>query len=457
MQMRPLSLAALAMLAASAALAQTPTFATLYNFHGSPDGAAPHAGVIVGLSGALYGTTYTGGASKFGTVFGLAPPASAGGPWTETILYSFAGTPDGQYPSAGLAFGPSGSTGALFGTTAEGGSGFNGGGAVFQLSPPTPGSAAWTEAVLFSFPHGGHETGIPNGTLLVQPSGAIFGTNHGSCYNSLKYVPSVFLLTPPAVPGGAWTEFTILNLQVPSGGTDGVCPAAGVVELSGVLYGTAYADGEGVVCGYGPGTGCGTVYALATPSAPGGTWTETTIHSFAGPDGAKPQAPVKPGPGGVLYGTTAFGGAGGACSTPEGIGGCGTVFQLTPPTTPGGTWAEAVLYSFTGANGDGQLPAGNLVLAPDGSLYGTTQYGGSSTSGSPCSYDGASGCGTIFQLTPPTVAGGTWTETVLHNFSGKNGEGSVPNGLILGPGGVLYGTTQGGGTHGGGTVFSITP
>jgi len=101
---------ALATLAMPIAVAQTATFATLYNFHGA-DGAAPQAGVIADVSGNHYGTTYAGGAAKHGTVFELSPPSGTGGPWTENLLYSFLGTPDGQNPGAGLAFGPSGSSG----------------------------------------------------------------------------------------------------------------------------------------------------------------------------------------------------------------------------------------------------------------------------------------------------------------------------------------------------------
>jgi uncharacterized repeat protein (TIGR03803 family) len=96
------------------------------------------------------------------------------------------------------------------------------------------------------------------------------------------------------------------------------------------------------------------------------------------------------------------------------------------------------------------------VLGKNGSLFGTTEYGGSAASGSACVSFGASGCGTVFELKPPAAPGGAWTETVLHSFTGKDGDGAVPQAnLTVGPAGVLYGTTWSGGTAGFGTVFSI--
>ena len=111
-----------ALLVAMCAMAQTttPTVSTLHSFEGAPgDGAGPIAGLVIGGSGVLYGTTSNGGASNQGTVFSLKPPTSTGGSWTETVLHNFSG-PDGALPGTTLAIG---SGGVLYGTTAEGGSG----------------------------------------------------------------------------------------------------------------------------------------------------------------------------------------------------------------------------------------------------------------------------------------------------------------------------------------------
>jgi hypothetical protein len=120
-----------------------------------------------------------------------------------------------------------------------------------------------------------------------------------------------------------------------------------------------------------------------------------------------------------------------------------------------------VLYSFTGQNGDGAYPFGPVVLGKNGVLYGTTEFGGSFG----CySFYGVSGCGTVFQLTPPATPGGAWTETVLHQFTGQNGDGALPEApLALGSNGQLYGTTLyggaggNGGLTGNGAVFVVKP
>jgi uncharacterized repeat protein (TIGR03803 family) len=161
----------------------------------------------------------------------------------------------------------------------------------------------------------------------------------------------------------------------------------------------------------------------------------TTLYSFmGGGDGYIPAAlAVGSAPSGnpVLYGVT----GGGTFNF-------GTVFSLTPPTAPVGTWNKTVLYNFTGGPGDGLSPIA-LVVGAGGVLYGTTSGGGISNTG------------VIFSLTPPTMAGGPWSETILYNFS--SGTPSSTPGLAIGPDGVLYGTTYRGGSVDLGAVYSLTP
>ena len=124
-----------------------------------------------------------------------------------------------------------------------------------------------------------------------------------------------------------------------------------------------------------------------------------------------------------------------------GTEGYGTVFELTPGTP----WTQAVLYSFGGGN-DGANPAAALTLGTGGVLYGTTAAGGSS------------GNGMVFQLTPPAKTGDPWTETVLYSFKGGTADGSGPQGSVTRiANGVLYGTTFTGGAGAAGTVFQLTP
>jgi len=150
------------------------TYSNLYTFSGNADGNSPHSSVIFDSTGALYGTTETGGANNSGVVYKLTPPSGGSGPWTETVLYSFTLGTDGGIPWAGLIFD---SAGNLYGATAAGGdlSCGNGGGCgvLFKLSPPS-GSGAWTETVLYSFV-GGAGGDQPFYTPLLL-NGNLFGT-----------------------------------------------------------------------------------------------------------------------------------------------------------------------------------------------------------------------------------------------------------------------------------------
>jgi len=111
----------------------------------------------------------------------------------------------------------------------------------------------------------------------------------------------------------------------------------------------------------------------------------------------------------------------------------------------------------------GQEPEGVLAIGGNGALYGVTQYGGAvGTGASGCLYGDGEGCGIVFELAPPAVASGSWTETQIYAFTGQNGDGAFPvAGLLIGTDGVLFGVTELGGnpacTDGCGTVFKLTP
>ena len=159
----------------------------------------------------------------------------------------------------------------------------------------------------------------------------------------------------------------------------------------------------------------------------------TVIHKFTGPpDGGFPGGGVIVDSKGNIYGTTSEGGTG-SCD-----GGCGTVYKFSP------SGKETILYSFTGANGDGKYPQGELVRDAAGNLYGTTYGGG--TSGTAC--DGY-GCGTVFKLDPDGE------ETVLYSFSGGVDGATPEEGVVRDSAGNLYGMTKLGGVYGWGTVFAV--
>jgi hypothetical protein len=194
-------------------------------------------------------------------------------------------------------------------------------------------------------------------------------------------------------------EIVVYSFQ---GGADGAYSATLLADKAGNLYGNAYQGGGGACQG-----GCGAVFELTPPGAAGGAWTETVLYHFmGGNDGSLPRGGLIFDSAGNLYGTTLFGG-GGACSDA-----CGTVFELSPPAAAGGAWTETILYRFKGVReGDGNGPYGNVVFDKSGNLYSTTYAGVIA-----CSDSGPWGCGTVFELSPPTATGGVWTETVLYRF-----------------------------------------
>lgn len=237
------------------------------------------------------------------------------------------------------------------------------------------------------------------------------------------------LAVMPTHPAQAQT-FNVIHTF--SGG-DGASPVAGLtIDARGRLYGATQSGGhEGGSC---PPEGCGVIFRLAPQ---GSSWTMTPLYQFEGPsDGATPIARPVFGPNGLLYGTTAAGG-----STGDGL-----VYSLRPPATACKTalcyWTETVLYQFAGGS-DGAGPGfGDVVFDNAGNIYGTTSAGGTAR------------LGTVYELTP---SNGGWTEKVLYSFSVGDGGSQPWSGVILDQAGNLYGTTEGGGAGGCGTVYELSP
>jgi uncharacterized repeat protein (TIGR03803 family) len=215
------------------------------------------------------------------------------------------------------------------------------------------------------------------------------------------------------------------------GGSDGDMPYGPMIaDSAGNLYGTTEFGGS---------QRFGTVFKLTKGT--GGAWTETVLYNFSnGTDGGQPQAGVVMDAAGNLYGTTTAGGDPTCVST---YGYCGVVYKLTPVT--GGVYSESVLVNFTGTNG--LVPQAGLIFDGEGNLYGTTTRGGSL------------GYGTVFKL---ANSGGTWIQTVIHNFAQTDGS-SPALGIVFDSAGNLYGTTYSGGNlsncsgFGCGTVYELSP
>jgi uncharacterized repeat protein (TIGR03803 family) len=376
------------------------TFTVLYTF-GSVTGDAsnPRAGVIRDPAGNLYGTTFGGS----GAVFELTPTASV--PWTETILHTFTGTPDGANPTAGLV---RDSDGNLYGTTFYGGSSNEG--TVFKLAPVTGGG--WTEIILYSFSGGADGAHPYFGSLLLVGS-YLYGTTYEGGDLSCNASSGCGVVFRVKTSGG---HESVLHSFNPSDRNDGAYPYGGVIrDRDGNLYGVTYGGGS---------TGAGVVFELSPVT--GGGWTETLLYTFSDttPDGVNSCAGLVRDAAGNLFGTTS-----GENDMPEASG---TVFEVDAAGN------ESLLHFFAGPPSDGANPKFNLILDAKGNLYGTTPGRGTYNSG------------VIFELSP-TASG--WEEAILYNFTG-GADGSDPQGTLLDSEGNLYGTTYLGGISSG-VVFKF--
>ena len=435
------SICVAAMLVLCAFTASAQTERTIFHFNGTTTSGGPQGNLIADSAGNFYGTTWAGGSNNLGIVYEISPPAPPATTWTQTILYNFNG-PDGAQSTAGLAIDAAGN---LYGTTVYGGNGpctvvavVIGCGVVFELSPPAVLGGSWTESVLYNFQYGS-DSGAPRAALIFDHAGNLYGTASGSGFDgTFNNGGSVFELSPPALPGGSWTETTLFSFPL---AVQGIWPFARLAfDASGNLYGTAYAGGNSRCTGGTGGLGCGLVFQLAPPSLPGGNWTETVLHAFAGgnSDGANPAGAVAINPSGTIVGTTSKGG-----SSASG----GTVFALRPPSTSGGAWAYQTIHAF-GSAGDGADSRSDVTWGGGRSIYGTTTAGGSLNNG------------VVFEITPPASPGSPWTETILHDFlysTTNHADGAVPAGGVIIRDGELFGATTQGGPNKAGTVYGIAP
>jgi uncharacterized repeat protein (TIGR03803 family) len=263
----------------------------LHSFGSGTDGGYPWS-TLIAIQGVLYGTTKYGGtgdcSSGCGTVFSLDSKTGV-----ETVLYRFAGDTDGALPVAGLL----NVNGKLYGTTTIGGSGNYG--TVFSVDPGTG-----AEAVVHRFQNNDVDGILPE-SGLVDLNGTLYGTtSEGGDYGP----GTVYSLDSDTGDEAVLYSFCRLANCV-----DGAEPIAGLHNVKGVLYGTAYKGGP---------HGGGAVFSL-DPA----TGIESVVYGFNEDhmDGIRPQAgliSIK----GTLYGTTFNGGASGKkCRY-----GCGSVFAVTP-------------------------------------------------------------------------------------------------------------------------------
>jgi len=228
----------------------------LWNFGSGTDGATPKCTLAFDASGNLWGTTTSGGANGAGTIFELSPGVSG---WTETFLYSFIGGTDGAAPVAGVIFDPDGD---IYGTTTGGGD-YNRGTAFELLA-----SQGLRKKILHNF-GGFMDGGNPNGGLLMDASGNLYGTTvSGGGVNNDEYLAdgTAYELSPGAPP--AWNETILYQFCDHPICTD-INPYSNLImDSSGNLYGTDYGKG-----------GFSHVFELIPAATP--PWTEVVLASVS--------------------------------------------------------------------------------------------------------------------------------------------------------------------------------
>ena len=281
-------------------------------------------------------------------------------------------------------------------------------------------AAGQTENVLHAFQAGADGYYPEIYPLVLDAAGNVYGTTTygggGNCtFGVYTGCGMIYQLTPPAQTGGAWTENIIWQFQ---GGSDGAIPG-GLLLRGGKLFGTAGTGGSGACSG-----GCGYLFELTPPAATGGSWTKTPVYDFPTADTA--------------CGVTAFDAAGGLYGVGPSSNTNGSICELIPPRSKGGSWTGRTLYVFKGVPrrqsiGDGSGPLG-VTFDSKGTLWGATASGGYCQQ-----FEGGSCFGILFSLTPPSTAGGAWTESVVHRFS--NLDENPISGVVIDKAGALYGIT----------------
>jgi uncharacterized repeat protein (TIGR03803 family) len=321
-----------------------------YTFKGGADGSEPTGALHADSKGNLYGTTFLGGADGDGTVFELKK--GTGKNWRKIILYNFTGN-DGDQPFAGLV---ADQAGDLFGVTTAGGQ--NGQGVVFELKAKT-----FAESVLYSFV--GPEGSAPNGGLVIDSAGNLFGTASTSSLS--PYAGSVFELSPPPAGQSFWT-FT--QLHAFTGGADGGSPQGAMVEDgSGNLYGATFG---------GTGMGDGTLFELSPSPGSFTGYSYQVIFTFNGAAGSNPFGDLALDSSGNLWGSLL---------NSSDVNSSGGLFVVSPPVGGTGSWTQSISYLFNGSSG-GFSPYAGLALDGKGNAYGANFSGGKS------------GVGTAFKFTP---------------------------------------------------------
>lgn len=241
------------------------TKTNLFTFGNTPGPNSPDYGVIFDNTGSLYGVTPLGGAANAGTVYRLNPPVPPATRWSLSVLYEFKDLFDGRNPRGELVFDSHGALNGVAYSSPDWG-------IVFKLTPPCGGLTQWIPTVLYTFKTSA-DGDFPSGRLVVDSTGALYGTTEGG---GAGFAGTVFRLNPPVPPATNWTKKTIVAFN----GTNGETPHGGLIADSlGALYGTTYGGGT---------SSSGTLFKLTPPVPPATAWKLTILFNFGGASGSGP-------------------------------------------------------------------------------------------------------------------------------------------------------------------------
>jgi uncharacterized repeat protein (TIGR03803 family) len=421
-----------------------------FNFHNiaslsqaiSPtsEGISPGGSLYMDSNGNLFGTTATGGAYGYGTVFEIAEPSNA-----YSTLVSFTGN-GGAYSGADPLGLTSDGRGNLLGTTQGGGSSNDG--TIFELAGS---NHAFSSILSFTGIVGNFPGEIPEAGLTSDGNGNLFGTTeYGGTYSdgtvfeligsshsfssvhTFNFTDGAYPLAPPAPDGigdifgttsggGTSSDGSVYEL---AGSNHTFSSVHSFSEDDGASPGDLTPVGNGDLLGTTGGGGwsnAGTVFEVF-----GASHSVNTVQMFTEAGGVNPEGPLISDGNGNFFGTAQNGG-----NSSDGI-----VYELT-----GSSYTPSKLFSFTGTSGanPGANPEAGLIIDGNGNLFGTTLEGGTF------------GYGTVFEI--PAAARGTLINLI--SFSGGNGD--TPEGAVfVDSSGNVFGTTSLGGAYGDGSVFEIT-
>ena len=413
--------------AQTAGVATDPPLNTLYHFTPTDGTAFEYSSLIQASDGNFYGVSAFGGASEYGYVYKVSRST---GQLTHLHDFTYA---DGATPRGTLV---QGADGDLYGTTEAGGANradWCYGGQFYQKG--ACGTAfkvtlrgRFTKLHDFYTAADGYQAAANTG-MIQASDGNFYGT---ALVEFPTETTSIFKMTPDGT-------VTVLY-QFAADESQGYLSYTGLVQgADGYLYGTTSSGGGGTSPG-------GTVFQTSLSGQFRSLYTFRGVPSGGSGDGALPWGKLILGRSGAFYGTTFAGGITlGNCI----VGGCGTVYKITP------AGEETVLYRFSGSASDGEWPQNaGLAQTPDGSLYGVTGGNPYATIGAPLCYVGkvgTAGCGTLYKIDSV----GRFKQ--LHTLSNGDGAyGLFPmTSMILAHDGNLYGVAMGGGGWGEGTVYRL--